>query len=162
MRKLLFALVAVLFLCGVATATTIPSAVNGKDGREIWITSVYNNHGATMDAGDVAVWEIDASTGDDDNYVQTTTTADTHLVAGVIWPVDILAGDTGLMVIRGPVPVDTVTCPSGIIAGVALCSSGTGGAAQACSNPTTGNNKRFGFAVGSCSGASVQAFVNPL
>src|SRR3990167_11398181 len=108
MKKLLLALMAFLLLGGVSFAANIPNVVDPDDGSpsEVWITPVYNNSGGTLDVGDVVVWDMEQSTGDDDNWVTTTTTAATSLVAGVVYPRDIVSADIGTIAIRGPVAVD--------------------------------------------------------
>ena len=70
MRKFLFSIVALLLMVGVASAASIPGSIDPTAGPEVWVTDVYNNSGSTLDIGDVVVWEIDASTGDNDNYIQ--------------------------------------------------------------------------------------------
>jgi len=126
MKKLFLTLLAILLITGIASAAGIPYYVDAKTGPEVWITSVYNNSGGTLDVGDVVVWDISSSTGDNDNYVTTTTTASTFLVAGVVYPLDIAAANEGTIAIMGPVAVD---CASTVAAGERICSSGAAGEA---------------------------------
>ena len=158
MKKLFFVLFALLFVVGVASATTIPSAVDPSTSREMWITQVYNSDTSVLDVGDCAEWEIGASTGDDKNWVEACDSVDTFLVAGVIWPVDIGVGAMGLMVVKGPVDVDTVAANQE--EGSLLCSSATAGSVDNCSD-TASDPNALGFATAAGSGNSVkmQVFV---
>lgn len=154
MKKLL--LILALLLCGgVSYAANIPDVVNPYDGGPSpWVDSVYNNSGSSLSVGDLVVWDVASSTGDDDAWVTTTTTANTNLVAGVVWPKAIAAGDRGSIVIRGPVTVNT---SGNHAAGDGLCSSGTAGKVGVCSSAITGN--RIGFAVAGDSSGTVKAFL---
>lgn len=143
MKKYLLSLIALLFLCGVSFAAAIPDSMEPQTGGpELWFLDVYNNGSTTLDAGDVVIWDGDSSTGDNDNWVTTTTTADTYLVAGVVYPDDIVASGSGTIVIRGPVPVDTIAAHLNIVKGLA-CSSSTAGSARSC----TTDNANFGIVV---------------
>lgn|SRR3990167_4378570 len=146
MRKLLSLVLALLLMSGVAFAASIPQSEDPVAGPAVWTVPVYNNSGAILDIGDVVVWDIGSSTGDDDNYVTTTTTADTALVAGVVYPSDIAIGGTGTIAVKGVVQVDShenfVSQP-----GLA-CTSVTAGSARPCRtdanafgiNAVTGSN----------------------
>lgn len=131
-KRLFFLLVAVLaiFMASSAQAwfATEPKAANGSGQVSI---SVFNNAGAALDAGDVVIWDIGASTGDDDLYVTTTTTVETGLVAGVVWPNGISDGNTGTIVVYGQAQCDLIT---GIASSGLLCSSATAGSGRACTN----------------------------
>jgi len=159
MKKLFLSLLAILLIAGVAYAVSIPVVEDATTGPGVWLVPVYNNLGSTMDAGDVAIWDIDSSTGDNDNYVTTTSTAETGGVAGVVYPNDITAGDTVTIAIRGVVNVDTVT-QSLIVADTPLCTSTTAGSAAACTT-ATGEARNFGRALATHSGNSVLMYVNP-
>ena len=130
MKRILFVLFAVLFIAGIANAAIV---YDPKTGSGIELISVYNNSASTLDAGDVVVWAATGSTGDNDAYVTTTTTANTFLVAGVVYPADIAAYDVGSIAVKGIVAVDTL----GNSEGTALCSSGTAGAARPCGTAAT-------------------------
>ena len=132
MKKLFLSLMLALLMGpGVVFAANIPAVVDAETGGpEVWITSVYNNSGSTLSAGSVVVWDIGSSTGDNDNWVTTTTTADSYLVAGVVWPNSITAANTGSIAIKGPV---TVNVQGGLqAAGGLACTSGTAGEARSC------------------------------
>ena len=155
MRKFLFLLMAILLVGGLVYAASIPQSEDAKNGPFPWLIQVYNNSGSTMDAGDVAIWDIASSTGDDDNYITTTTTVNTGPVAGVVYPSSIAAGDIGTIAIYGTVGVDVGTTFTDIAAGTLLCTTAVAGNAQAC----LGGKEPYGFAyaVASPSSGSVQA-----
>ena len=60
-----------LFVTSSASAANIPLVTSPSDGGEKWLMNVYNNSGSALDEGDIVVWDIDASTGDDYMYVTT-------------------------------------------------------------------------------------------
>lgn len=139
MKKLFYSILAVLVVLGLAVNGFAHSiSINPKDGPMTITVPVYNNSGGTMDAGDVAIWDIGSSTGDNDNYVKTTTTADTGLVAGVVYPADIAAGDTGTIVIYGIADCDMSS--SGVSDGGPICTSTTAGSGKNCAS-TAGAGK---------------------
>src|SRR3990167_8649697 len=109
--KRILSLVAVLLLGLATTSHSYFGAASARstDGSASVKITVYNNASADLDAGDVVVWDIDASTGDNDLYVTTTTTADTGLVAGVVWPDAITDGSEGSLVVFGFAECDTGT-----------------------------------------------------
>lgn len=161
MKKFVFLFAALLIaMTGLVHAAAIQGSVDPTAGPEVWYTDVYNNSSGDLDAGDVVVWNIDGSTGDNDNYVTTTTTAGTFLVAGVANRA-IVDGDIGSIVIRGIVTVDVLTTgtASDIAAGTPLCTSTTAGSARNC----RGNLDEFAFghATASASGGTVTAYINP-
>ena len=156
MKKLFLSLLALLLMAGVSVAASVPEAVDPVNGPEVWVTSVYNNSGSTLSAGDVVVWDIASSTGDNDNYVTTTTTTDTGIVAGVVWPAAIVAGASGSIAIRGAVTTNTTTPTIG--ANTAVCTGATAGKAAACGAATDG--KAFGFVTQAGNGTSAVVFVN--
>ena len=155
MKRFIFTVIALFLFTGVANAASIASAVNPVDGPELWVTAVYNNDDATMDVGDCAQWDIENSTGDNDNYVEQCDAVDTFLVAGVVWPVDIASKDKGLIVTKGVVQVDTL---GAIMEGSAICASATAGSVYVCSDPEDDSNQ-FGYAVTGQSGGSATAMV---
>ena len=169
MKKLLFISLAVLLIAGSAYAISLPqSEVGDSGGPFVWTQQVYNNtadssgynSSATLDVGDVVVWDILNSTGDNDNYVTLTTTADTYLVAGVVYPNAIAAGDTGTIAIRGVVKVDIAQAgASNITLGSLVCTSTTAGAANVCSSSTS-DTDAIGFAVAAPGSADVLSFIN--
>ena len=161
-NKLFAALLIVSTMAGVAFAANIQGSVEPKSGGpEVWTLSVYNNSGSSMAAGAVAVWDIDNSTGDNDPWVTTTTTADTGIVAGVVYPTAIASGDSGTIAIKGVVSVTKLSgVGTSLGANVALCSSGTAGSARACASAT--DKSSFGFATTSATAAATTAtaFIN--
>ena len=154
MRKYIFALLAILLLAGVAVAASIPQSEDPNNGPGVWMIPVHAE--SALDVGDVVVWDIDASSGDDDNWVETTTTASTGLVAGVVYPNAIDAGGSGTIAIRGVVQVDFDS--GGIGAAMSLlCTSATAGSATNCNNDA--NN--FGIVTQACTSGSCLAYINP-
>jgi len=144
MKKLFLVSLAVLLMGGVAWAISFPQSEKGDVGPYVWTVPVYNNSGSNMPAGTVAVWQITSSTGDDDNYVTTSTDVDTFLVAGVIYPNAIASTDTGTMAVHGVVTV--LVGPDGVAEGSLLCvDNTTAGLANNCSSLTDDSNA-FGFA----------------
>ena len=140
MKKLLFLVLTLLLLSGVSFAASIPEGVDATTGPELWLTVVYNNSSNALDVGDVVIWDMDASTGDNDNYVNTTTTANyTGAIAGVVYPSAISAASVGSIVIRGPVAVDVLINQGTGLDGY-LCTSGTAGSAQDCTTATNGSD----------------------
>jgi len=131
MKKRLFLIIlAVLLMVGSAYAISIPQSEDASNGPAIWLVQVYNNDTATVAAGDVLVWEISESTGDNDNYVNVTSTADTQLVAGVVWPSAIAAGAKGTMAVRGVVDCDINA--GGVASLGTICTSTTEGEGGRC------------------------------
>lgn len=158
MRKYcyVFVLLAALVLAREAFAGGISQSIDPKTQTETWLISVYNNSGSEMDVGDVALWDIGSSTGDNDNYVKSSGSVDTFIVAGVVFPSAIAAGDVGTIIVKGIADVDTVGAT--VTTGTLLCDSATDGSAQACSDVNSDENS-FGFAVETCSGDSCQAYI---
>lgn len=154
MRKFLFALLAVLLIAGMANAVSIPQSEDPNHGPGVWMVPVYS--AGALDVGDVVVWAIDDSTGDNDNWVETTTTANTSIVAGVVYPSAISAGGTGTIAIRGVVQVDV---EGGIAAGDLLCTSSTAGTAKSCGTQTIAAYGQFGIATSAASSGEVLAVI---
>jgi len=141
MKKYLYIFLTVMLLLSFTGLAQAQIAVDPKDGPEVWVTSVYNNSSSTVSRGDIVIWQISSSTGDNDNYITTTTTADTVLVAGIVYPADIATKKTGSIAVRATgIQVNTKGAPG---AGAELCTSGTAGEAQTCSE--AGDPNRVGF-----------------
>ena len=155
MKKFLI-LLALLF--GVATqswAISIPGAENPAEGPAVWLIPVYNSEASTtLDVGDVACWDLDSSTGDNHNYVNLCTAADTGIVAGVVYGADITAGAYGNLAVHGVVQVDTATSALGTVGGLA-CSSSSGGTARSC----TTENGSFGIVTTANTANSANVFL---
>ena len=161
MKKFLFSLFLAVSLFGVTTSYALecaqsPEPQNG--GAENCVTSVYNNSGAALDDGDVVVWDVGSSTGDNDNWVTTSTTADTYLVAGVVEG-SIGVADSGFITVRGVTNVDTQTVGGLNTVNGLACTSTTAGAAKSCATVEAAN---FGIVttVGASSSANVCVYCN--
>lgn len=132
MRKVLFISLAILLVGSLAFAHTLgydPSGVMDDSSPNVSVP-VYT--AAALDAGDVVVLSVVDSTGDNDLWVATSTTAQTGLVAGVIYPKDIAAGGVGEMVIWGMAECDVDATNAGV--GTILCNSSTAGAGYSCTS----------------------------
>lgn len=154
MKKILFSLFAVLLMCGTVMAGGIPDTIDPQNGPFFGSITVFNNSGGTLSAGDTVIWDIDSSTGDNDAYVTTTTTADTGLVAGIVWPAQITDQSTGSMATWGVVQCDVA---GNVVADTHLCSSTTAGEAATC----TDDSEAFGHAVASGLDTLVNCFIDP-
>lgn len=157
MRRTLGLVLAMLLITGVAYSASIPQMEDPKVGPAVWLVPVYNNDTDTADVGDVVIWEIGESTGDNDNYINRTTTADTFLVAGIVYPSDILTKDTGSIAIRGVVTADLATT-HGVVVNSLLCSSTTEGGVDVCSDSAT-DADAIGFATETPSGTTVKMYL---
>ncbi len=152
MKKILLSLLVVLLSVGVAYAGNIPWVVDPKNQVEVWTTSVYNNAGKELTRGEVVIWDIGSSDGDNDNYVTVTSTADTLLVAGIVYPSAIADGANGTIAIYGMVDVDYTGAQTVLDV---VCTSGTTDKADDCTNDY------FGFGVVMEATDPGKAFINP-
>ena len=103
-NKLILSLGLILLASGQALAVTISSDGVRGDANRIY-TSVYNNSSSDLTSGTVVIWDT-ALSGDANEgaYVNTTTTADSNLAAGVVVSDTILAsGGRGTICVYGPV-----------------------------------------------------------
>ena len=160
MKKLLsvlFALALVVSIAGVVYSHQGSYNPQVNDGGAYIAVPVFNNESSTtMDAGDVVVWDISSSTGDNDAYVKLSTTADTGIVAGVVWPSDILAQTSGSMVIWGIVECDIGA--DGVGADSPICSSATSGGGDQC--PSTDGSGSYAMAsIAGANGAQIACVV---
>ncbi len=128
MKKILFSILAILFMVGIANAAGIPLVVDPQNGPEVWTQVVFNDSGSTLTSGSVVVWDYtDSDMYDLDlrkMYVTTTTTVDDIAVAGVTTTGSCADQTNCTIAIRGPVKcrvTGTVT------AGLALSTSATAG-----------------------------------
>lgn len=155
--KKLFLAILLLGLASTVHATSIPEAMEPKEGGpNLWLESVYVTTTATaLDVGDVVCSDMDSSTGDDDNWVEQCSAADTYLAVGVVWPAAIAAGGAGTIVIRGPVATDAVAGQLTAVNGLA-CTSTTGGSARSC----TTDAANFGIVTQVNSGTSAVVCVH--
>lgn len=131
MKHLLIISLALLFCLGVAFsvhAANIPTVTSPSDSGERWLMNVYNNSGAALDDGDIVIWDIDASTGDDYMYVDTIETQDTGPIAGVVNG-SISTAEVGQIVIYGQKDVDLAGIRNGGI-GVTVTTSTTTGSGE--------------------------------
>ena len=157
MRKLFLLLALLLVMASGAMAAAIPQVTDPDNGPEVWLKDIYNADGGALAIGDVVVWDTVNSDGDNDNWVRRTTTADTWIVAGVVYPSAIEAGQTGSIAFHGVVDV-TVT-GSVIGDGSSLCSSTTAGSAYGCASGNGTGVNRFGFAVETGSSTSITSYL---
>ena len=129
-------LVAVLLVFAVTGAQAYFTIADPKttEGAANVKVPVYNNSGGALDEGDVVVWDIVSSTGDNDLYVTTTTTANTGLVAGVVSQGGIASASSGSIVVYGLAQCDLA--PPGSAGGGLLCTSATAGAGANCTAVT--------------------------
>jgi len=151
---------AILLLVSFTGVAQAQLFVDPEAGPEIWVTSVYNNSSSTITSGSIVIWDIDASTGDNDNYINTTTTADTTQVAGIVWPADILSKGKGSIVVRGTGITVTVTNSAGVGVGTELCTGGTAGTAHHCSE--SGDPNSVGFCTSANSSGTCVAYISAL
>ena len=161
MKKFLLTALVVIF-AGIASAANVQTYVDPKSGGpEVWVDSVYNASNTDMDAGDVVVWTVGDSTGDNDLWVTTTTSqgaAAQNLVAGVVYPVAIALGDVGSIAIWGTgVSVDVNA--SITTAGDELCASTTAGSAGECPATDAGVYQSFGVCNSTPSSSSCTALI---
>ena len=134
MRKMILILVALLFVSVGNAQAWFAADAKTTDGAANVVIPVYNNSGGTLDAGDVVIMDMDASTGDNDLYVTTTTTADTGIVVGVVWPADISSTAVGSVVVYGFAECDTAI--GGVGENGPICTSTTAGAGKSCTSNT--------------------------
>ena len=159
MKKFLLAILIVLLAANVY-AISIPDSeqiINATGEEAVWLMGVYNNHGSTLDVGDVVVWDIASSTGDNDYYVKKVSETDTFMVAGIVYGNDIAASSNGVIAVRGIVDVDVTGT---VNAGTLLCTSNTNenGYATSCSSITS-DADAFGFSLQTISGLSTKAYI---
>ena len=159
MKKFLFTILIVLLAVNVY-AISIPDTeqiINASGEEAVWLMGVYNNEGATLDAGDVVVWDIASSTGDNDYYVKKVSETDTFMVAGIVYGKDIASSSNGVIAVKGIVDVDVTGT---VNTGTLLCTSNTteNGYATACSSVTS-DADAFGFSLGNISSGSVKAYI---
>lgn len=145
--------------------SNIPRAVDPINGPEVWTVPVYS--ASEVQVGDVVVWTVDDSSGDNDYWVENTTTEATGSVAGIVFPATISAGGTGAVAVRGIVTGNTVVTPHGagtIAAGDLICTANETaniglGAVEVC---TPANAPyAIGYATADESGNSVLMYLNP-
>lgn len=153
MKKFTLFLAAILVALGMTVNAQAWFVANPRDtagGANVKIP-VYNNSGSALDEGDVVVWDIGSSTGDDDLYVTTTTTADTGLVAGVIGPGGCATGSDCQLIVYGLAQCDVGS--GSIAAGGLLCTASTAvGDGDGCA-ATDGSGA---YAIAGIAGASEQ------
>lgn len=152
MKKVIILLVVLLLTVAVTGAQAFFMIADPltTEGAAKVVIPVYNNSGGALDEGDVVVWDIGSSTGDNDLYVTTTTTAATGLVAGVVTKGGIGAGSSGSIVVYGMAECDHVEGG----AGTQLCTSTTAGAGGICSTTAL---ESMSYAIVSALGSSGQS-----
>ena len=106
MRKLLLSILAVLFIVGIANATSIPVGVDPKNYPAVWTEAVYNGSGSSITSGYIVQWDFDASTGDfadQCNWVKLNATDEGVWQAGVVpYGRNLADGDSGSIIVKGP------------------------------------------------------------
>ncbi len=143
---------------GLAFSAQIPDITQPTTGNEAWNMQVFNNSGAALDAGDVVIWDIDSSTNDEFMYVDTTETAGTGPIAGVVLDT-IGISETGTITVYGYATVDTA--PRTVTGrGTAMTTSATTGSAQAIVFGA-GETYVLGHSLVATSSGSTIVFVNP-
>ena len=152
-RLFLFALLAVAIIAGVSYGHSVAVNPYASEGSTV-VVPVYA--AAALDAGDVVVWSIDASTGDNDLWVASTSTVDTHIVAGVVMNA-IVAGGNGFIAIYGVTSCDTNG--DAIDAASPICTSSTAGAGTNCGDDSAG----YAISVAAIAGGTTtgNCFVQP-
>ena len=161
MKKILGLSLILLLFAGVSFATNIPKVTAPESTSEVWLAEVYLNSSTAADDGDVLIWDIDASTGDEFMYVIQTTTANTGPIAGVAYG-DISANSVGRIVIWGQYDVD-LSGANGAAGGIGnpIITSTTSGAG----NPVTtgGSIYHVGYLLESTTKTSTtaSAFIDP-
>ena len=109
-NKLIALLLGLLLLASEsAFAVTINSGSDRGDANLI-LTAVFNDQGSTLTSGSVVIWDTGAA--DPANaglgaYVVTTTSADSNLVAGVVYTDSILDQGIGMICVYGAMEVLT-------------------------------------------------------
>lgn len=147
MRNLFIALVAILFIAGIANAAGIPTVVDPENGPEVWTQEVFNDSGSALTSGSIVVWDYtDSDMFDLDlrkAYVTTTTTIDDIAVAGITVTPSIPNQSVGAIAIYGPVKAKATGT---VTAGLALSTSATAGVLGPYSN-TSNDDAVVGFSV---------------
>ena len=159
MIKRILSLVILLsfIVTGIAFSAQIPDVTQPASGPEKWQMSVFNNSGAALDDGDLVIWDVGSSTGDDDMYVTTSTTAGTGPIAGVVEG-SIAIASTGSITVYGVTNVDTDG--GGVTgAGTNMTVGSQTGTATTIGSRT--NAHLLGVSVAATASNSTQIFVNP-
>jgi hypothetical protein len=151
MKKLFIVLVAVLLVGSVTVAQAYFGIADPKttEGAANVKVPVYNNSGGALDEGDVVVWQIGSSTGDNDLYVTTTVTANTGLVAGVVAQGGIASASSGVIIVYGLAQCDVTVAAAGTL----LCTSAVAGSGGLCTAPT---DEPQAYAITSTTGSKAQ------
>lgn len=132
-KKISFFALAILFICGIANATSIPVTVDPYNFPTVWTEEVYNGSGSTIPSGYVVEWDFDTAdvTGtiwdDQGMWVKKANGNDDVWTAGVVpFGYDIPASSTGRIIIRGPAVVFRGVAGATLTAGQ-ICASSTSG-----------------------------------
>ena len=103
MRRFFFALLAVLFMVGIAYADGIPVATDPKNFATVWTQTVYNGSGDNITSGVAVRWDINASSTDLAMWVEQNDTVADIRTAGVVpygHPLDNTT--VGDIIVKGP------------------------------------------------------------
>lgn len=144
-------------MTGLAFSAQIPDITQPSTGNEAWNMQVFNNSGAVLDAGDVVIWDIDSSTGDEFMYVDTTETAGTGPIAGVVLDT-IGISSTGTITVYGYAVVDTQPGNGATGPGTPMTTSGTTGDAR---SDVSATHRILGYSLVATSSGSTIVFVVP-
>ncbi len=157
MKKVFIVLVSILCVCSVAHAYFMIGDPRKTDAAANIKIPVFNNSGVALDTGDVVIWDVGSSTGDNDLYVTTTTTSNTGLVAGVVSSA-IGISSSGSIIVYGFAECDIDSTPRGnVVNGTILCTSGTAGDGEPCLD----DNQSYAIANATiAAGAQGNCFVN--
>lgn len=134
MNRRILSLVTVLFFFGMVTgAQAWIKGIDPKnaDGQGAIKTTVYNNAKKALTEGEVVVWDIADSTGDNDMYVTVTTTADSGLVAGVVTADGCAEASNCPIIVYGIAQCDVA---SSIGEGGLICTSTTTDVGKPCAS----------------------------
>jgi len=149
MKKVLFVILAILCVSGMAYGAGIPSSVDPQNGPEIWTQEVFNDSGSTLTSGTAVVWDYtDSDMYDLDlrkMYITTTTTVDDIATAGVTVDPSIANQTVGTICIYGPVRCLTAASAT-VTAGTAIGTSATAGKVGSYSN-TSADDACIGWSV---------------
>lgn len=118
MRKLFIALLAVLFMTGIAFADAIPTGTDSKNVSSVWTQTVYNGSGDDISSGQAVRWDINASTNDLSMWIEEVDNVADNRTAGAIpYGIDCANGTICEIVVKGPVIMyhgtNTVTTATG-------------------------------------------------
>ena len=141
MKKILFMVLALLLVYGVANATNIPQMVDPKNYPTVWTEVVYNGSGSNIATGVIVLWDFDTSDSDAgtiyddtgmwvklDNDEASPWTAGVTTIAretGASSDIAISNGNVGRIIIKGPAVVH-MTAAAACTVNALVSSNGAG------------------------------------